>query len=199
LRADEKRVREVTELGLAYNLLTAYTSFVAIDTEVRNNGKATTVKQPLPLPQGVSDYAVGGNMAKSYASPMAAVSESSRSYDQSVLSRGAKVEKDKETATKWTMKALTVSEGLSKQEITRIVRRHLSEIEGCVPGTNLRGVLELRLTLNPDGTVKAVEVISPTIREVAIKKCLTEGVIKWQFPVTPQGRETRVTVRIDMI
>ena len=61
LRTDDRRVREVTDLGLKYNLLTAYTSFVAVDTEFRTqNGKPTLVKQPLPLPQGVSDYAVGG-------------------------------------------------------------------------------------------------------------------------------------------
>ena len=40
--------------------MTNYTSFVAIDEEVVNkDGKQTTVKQPLPLPEGVSDYAVG--------------------------------------------------------------------------------------------------------------------------------------------
>ncbi|HJV37779.1 MAG TPA: VIT and VWA domain-containing protein, partial [Geothrix sp.] len=58
--ADEGRKAEVTRLGLAYNLLTAYTSFVAVDTQVRNaNGTSTTVTQPLPLPEGVSDAAVG--------------------------------------------------------------------------------------------------------------------------------------------
>lgn len=52
---------QVTKLGLEYNLLTNYTSFVAIDSEVRNQGgNAVTVKQPLPLPEGVSNYAVGG-------------------------------------------------------------------------------------------------------------------------------------------
>lgn len=52
--------KEITELGLKYNLLTEYTSFVAVDYEVRNNGDSLiTVKQPLPLPEGVSDYAVG--------------------------------------------------------------------------------------------------------------------------------------------
>lgn len=52
---------EVTRLGLEYNLLTRYTSFIAIDTEVRNGeGNSTTVRQPLPLPQGVSNHAVGG-------------------------------------------------------------------------------------------------------------------------------------------
>ncbi|NJL15235.1 MAG: VWA domain-containing protein, partial [Microscillaceae bacterium] len=55
-----QRVREVIELGLKYNLLTAYTSFVAIDTEVRNPDRPlSTVKQPLPLPEGVSDRALG--------------------------------------------------------------------------------------------------------------------------------------------
>lgn len=57
-------IKEVTQLGLKYNLLTAYTSFVAIDTEVRNKEKnATTVKQPLPLPKGVSNNAIGFSVA----------------------------------------------------------------------------------------------------------------------------------------
>ena len=60
LRNDDTRIRTVTDLGLEYSLMTPYTSFVAIDTEIRaKDGKPTSVKQPLPLPQGVSDYAVG--------------------------------------------------------------------------------------------------------------------------------------------
>ena len=56
---DETRLA-VTELGLKYELLTAYTSFVAVHEVVRNTeGPAQTVDQPLPLPQGVSDLAVG--------------------------------------------------------------------------------------------------------------------------------------------
>lgn len=51
---------EITKLGLTYHLLTTYTSFVAVDEVVRNpQGKQTLVKQPLPLPQGVSNNAVG--------------------------------------------------------------------------------------------------------------------------------------------
>jgi Ca-activated chloride channel family protein len=57
---DDKSVREITDLGLKYNLLTAYTSFIAIREKVVNpNGDATNVEQPLPLPVGVSDMAVG--------------------------------------------------------------------------------------------------------------------------------------------
>lgn len=59
--SDAKTVEEITRLGLSYNLLTGFTSFVAVDSRVRNeNGQTTTVQQPLPLPEGVSDLAVGG-------------------------------------------------------------------------------------------------------------------------------------------
>ncbi len=52
---------EVTQLGLKYGLLTPYTSFVAVLEKRRNReGTAQEVEQPLPLPLGVSDLAVGG-------------------------------------------------------------------------------------------------------------------------------------------
>jgi Ca-activated chloride channel family protein len=58
------RRQQVTDLGLKYGLLTEFTSFVAIDQRVRrSDGRLETVKQPLPLPQGVSDLAVGGTAA----------------------------------------------------------------------------------------------------------------------------------------
>ena len=61
---DALRVQShITELGLTYNLLTAYTSFVAVDRVVRNDGtELSRVEQPLPLPQGVSDAAVGDGL-----------------------------------------------------------------------------------------------------------------------------------------
>lgn len=60
LRPDDERIKETTSLGLTYNLLTAYTSFVAVDRETRNpGGNAALVKQPLPLPNGVENSAVG--------------------------------------------------------------------------------------------------------------------------------------------
>lgn len=60
-RLGNNESKEILELGLKYNLLTAYTSFVAIDTrKVKNSdGEMVTVEQVLPLPKGVSNYAVG--------------------------------------------------------------------------------------------------------------------------------------------
>jgi len=54
------RQGEITALGLKYSLLTDFTSFVAVDTLVRATpGASVTVQQPLPMPQGVSNAAVG--------------------------------------------------------------------------------------------------------------------------------------------
>ena len=52
---------EIIELGLKYNLLTNYTSFIAVDSIIRNEGgNDTTVIQPLPIPERVTDNALGG-------------------------------------------------------------------------------------------------------------------------------------------
>jgi Ca-activated chloride channel family protein len=57
---DGSAAKEITALGLAYGLLTDYTSFVAVDRVVRNpTGAQRSVDQPQPLPEGVSDLAVG--------------------------------------------------------------------------------------------------------------------------------------------
>ncbi len=77
LQGNDATVKEITALGLAYNLLTDFTSFVAVDRTVRNrDGRVETVTQPLPLPQGVSDLAVGkasvSAVAKFAAAPQAA-------------------------------------------------------------------------------------------------------------------------------
>ncbi len=65
VQPDEGRIAEVTRLGLEYSLLTAYTSFVAIDTVIARPGDKPlrTVNQPLPLPAGVSDLAVGFDLS----------------------------------------------------------------------------------------------------------------------------------------
>jgi Ca-activated chloride channel family protein len=58
--ADPERVKAVTNLGLKYNLLTQYTSFIAVLENIRNTGEpAQDVNQPLPIPLGVTDMAVG--------------------------------------------------------------------------------------------------------------------------------------------
>jgi len=57
----EGNQKAITELGLKYNLLTRYTSFIAVREVVTNpTGSAQDVNQALPLPLRVSDLAIGG-------------------------------------------------------------------------------------------------------------------------------------------
>jgi len=62
LALDEGRRQAIVALGIAHNLLTNYTSFVAVDEVVRRapGEPVRTVAQPSVLPEGVSNLAVGG-------------------------------------------------------------------------------------------------------------------------------------------
>ncbi len=57
---DDAARQEVVRLGLTYQLLTRFTSFIAMLEQVRNSGApAKDILQPLPLPKGVSNLAIG--------------------------------------------------------------------------------------------------------------------------------------------
>ena len=55
---------QITSLGLKYNLLTPYTSFIAVDRIVRNTTPTQTaaVNQPSPMPENVQDSAIGSEV-----------------------------------------------------------------------------------------------------------------------------------------
>jgi Ca-activated chloride channel homolog len=58
------RREAITALGLQHSLLTNYTSFIAVDHVVRHldADSRVSVNQPLPLPQGVSNHAIGATV-----------------------------------------------------------------------------------------------------------------------------------------
>jgi Ca-activated chloride channel family protein len=63
-QANPENRAEITSLGLTYNLLTAHTSFIAVNDVIHNpEGNSEDVDQPLPLPLHVSNLAVGGSVS----------------------------------------------------------------------------------------------------------------------------------------
>ena len=193
LHPTDGRVKEVTELGLAYNLLTAYTSFVAVDTEVRNTaGQSTTVKQPLPLPQGVSDYAVGGmKLSQEPTSFMTRKEVAGQLATDAVTEQKGFEEKDK---SKVTVGDVIVPEGLSKEVVLKLVQKKAGEIERCYFGREVRGKLILELTVGLDGKVRSVKITSSPLKDSGVERCVTESVKKWQFPAVQGGREVKATI-----
>jgi Ca-activated chloride channel family protein len=201
LRQDDKRVIEVTDLGLKYNLLTAYTSFVAIDTEIRNkNGRPVTVKQPLPLPQGVSDYAVGGGKSfgcnavsaealRSQAAPSVYYKDGMQKADFS----SKKEEKDK-LAGSLSIEGVKASGTLSTHAVRNTVNTHINEIEACISTNNYSGKVTFQIKINADGTVKNAEIKSSKVMSEALRNCMAQAVKRWIFMKSTGA--TRVTFTV---
>jgi Ca-activated chloride channel family protein len=211
LRPDNKRVQEITILGLDYNLLTAHTSFVAVDTQVRNKeGKPVTVKQPLPLPQGVSDYAVGGHnlayapSAYPAAAPLKAKASRHGSYRadtayemaggysggySSGLAEGEpKGQLKKEAAVR--IDVVKVKGSLSKQEALNSLKQQIQQLRSC---GQLSGKLVISLKIAADGSVKEMKIISGAGNAA---QCIRHTVESWIF--TPAKGETRMEIKLSL-
>jgi Ca-activated chloride channel family protein len=199
LRTSGARTDEVTKLGIDYNLLTAYTSFVAVDTEIRNTGdKPTTVTQPLPLPQGVSDYAVGGSMklyAPAAAMQMLAKPEAPPLEDRALRHPRATAD-ERQKGVALSLEDVTVSRNLSKDVALKSLREHLQKLEPCFAPE--RGKVVLRVTFNADGTVKAVQVLSGALRSGAAPQCIMDRLKEVRLPATGDGKEALATVTLSL-
>lgn len=194
LRADDKRIQEVTELGLTYNLLTAYTSFIAIDTEIRNkDGQLSTVKQPLPLPQGVSDYAMGGALKESFAPSSYRMNKQAVSKDEE-KSVQSNITQSNEGGKGAIIGEIITSGALSKELMHKTLEKHLHEFQKCYRKIHLQGKLIVRLIIRADGTVKSVNVVSSELKDRKVQQCMTQKMKKWKFPFKKGNREVTATV-----
>ncbi len=222
LRPDDGRVKQITQLGLTYNLLTAYTSFVAIDTQVRvKNGQAVTVKQPLPLPEGVSDLAVGEGSAmmkasRAYAPALAPAG--SMSADQSLpkmeglKEKEAGREEDKKNGKPSSGPAqvrlgeLVVTGGLSQEEVQKILQGELNSFQLCLQEAlkaqpNLKGKMIMKFTIDARGRVIQVQVSETDLKAKGKEweRCIRQRLLALQFPASAGGVQVTVTVPFILI
>jgi len=203
LRSDDKRIEEVTELGLAYNLLTGYTSFVAVDSEVRNKeGKTTTVNQPLPLPEGVSDHAVGGNALAAaapakmmlYRQQKAAPAESAGLMGSGLQDKREK----KKDAVQLTVREITAQGGLSRDAVRMTVEQQAKSLRGCIPTTQVSAKIKIKLTIDAKGSIKNVEILFTEIKDKAVEECLRRTLKGWKFDASSSGSETEAVIALQV-
>ncbi|MBW2095237.1 MAG: AgmX/PglI C-terminal domain-containing protein [Deltaproteobacteria bacterium] len=206
LNKDGEIVREITSLGLTYNLMTAYTSFVAVDPKVRLRGEtATTVTQPLPLPQGVSNLAVGQGWyackGRPAALPVAAMKERVR--------RSAKKEADlaehnaglPHTGRKGHLglELVRVSQGLSKKQILDYLEKNRPRVERCLGNAfatkgNREVQIMIRLELDARGNVAGVKVVRDTTRDKGLEFCMVNVLKQFKFPASGNLKKGTVTI-----
>ncbi len=213
LRPKDERIKEVTNLGLTYNLLTAYTSFVAIDTQIRlENGQALTVKQPLPLPQGVSDYAVGNGFAAQKMSvlsgpspPVAArqgmVEEKSRDYEgERSVSEVTHTEPASGEAH-IELREVEMSEGMSEEAVRKILQKHVTSIDPCYKvaqgkQTHLKGKVVVTFVIDPQGRVAKTRIVKREQKNGVFERCIVQKLEKLHFPASEEGKTVVVTMTL---
>lgn len=213
LKPLDERIQTVTNLGLTYNLLTAYTSFVAVDTQVRlKDGHAVTIKQPLPLPHGVSDYAVGGNRSytrKALSTFAAAPSltglkdkaqEESIDYKkEGILAKEPEMDASISMGKHMEVKKVAVTEGLSEESIKELLKKHFRSFNLCYrqalrKNSGLNGEVVFKIDVDSVGRVKKVNMDKGIKKNREFEQCLVHELKMLHFPIPTKGRSVQVTV-----
>ncbi len=211
LRPNDERVEEVTDLGLRYNLLTAYTSFVAIDNVARlKDGQATTVRQPLPLPQGVSDLAVGRGSFAQKAGSRAAPSSNWMGIKGMMKESCGEHRKDKQVTSDEELlepaleqihvelRKITVTQGLSKKAVHRLLTQHIHSIKLCLEralnkGSVHKGKVVLCFVIDPSGRVTKMRVVESQVKSTGLEHCMVQKLGALFFPAPEGGKKVTVT------
>ena len=226
LFSEQETKSQVTSLGLKYNLMTPYTSFVAIDNQVRNkDGKVTTVKQPLPLPEGVSDYAVGGGYGGGYA-PMASPpvkysyggggaswgnfamngampeyykAEERVDYEESEPVRGMDGYENIQN-----IKILSLSsKEISEAELEKYLESHAGDIISCINknilNKNTEIILEGEVSAET-GKVISLKIISGVNQDKSLFACLFKTISSWEKLLTSNNKLSKnITFKFKLI
>lgn len=195
LAPNDDRIEEVTRLGLKYNLLTQYTSFVAVDSLVRNkDGESTTIKQPLPLPEGVSDYAVGQGAPRKMlyrTSPSPTVLPMNQADGLALTEQeiskeeGKPADKKSPARVEHLAEKMKITGNLKKEDLTKLIEANIEAFLGCYENVlkrspQLSGEIVLRFDIDDSGKIHKIELYSEGWAPKMLKKCIADNVKKWR-------------------
>jgi len=203
-RSLDEHAEKITALGLQYNLLTNYTSFIAIDSEIRNEGgNITTVKQPLPLPEGVSNYAVGGiyasqgiasspRMLRKSGSGKLSMAEGAYEVDGISLDEDTELEKKDIPLT--TVEKMPEFPGKT-DGLKKFIEQHIRYPDN-LKNSGISGNVYVEFVIDVDGSVIDVKIlrgIHPELDKEAIR------VLKLTSKMWKPGREGSKAVKVQMV
>ncbi len=190
----EDTKQEVTEVGLAYNLLTRYTSFVAVDTEIRNaTGNSVTVRQPLPLPEGVSNYAIGGVTAAApgLRKSVAATEQRYRGELETDAISPGREDLPEEQSLFYAVEKMPAFQG-GMQALEKFIRDRLVYPESLL-NKPINGKVLVEFIVEEDGSIKEIRIargLHPLLDREALRVIrLSSG--QW-IPGMQKGKPVRV-------
>jgi Ca-activated chloride channel family protein len=216
---DEARIKEITALGLKYSLMSPFTSFVAVDQVKRADGTLVTVKQPLPLPEGVSDLAVGGfapggRMAKAKVGmPLASRGETGmrgtpERYVSALPPSPAPAPEPAPAPSgvpapagvKMTVQVNQVKGPLTQKGIKEALEAELPALTACCQdalktGVKLPASVTLTFNVGAGGKVSGPVLPKLPLGYESLTKCLSQAVQNITFP-DPGKKTAAVTVKL---
>ncbi|MFO0627194.1 MAG: VIT domain-containing protein [Polyangiales bacterium] len=203
----------ITRLALAHHLVSAFTSFVAVDTSERvGNGAPRTVNQPLDGPQGVNLGAAGGSIGDAFgygglgatgqgwggggagAGTLGMGSVGTLGHGTghgygTGMGRGLR-----ERASSVLLRATTptVSGSLNTDLIRRVVQRNLGQVRRCYEialraNPALTGRLVPRFVIDAQGRVVGVQFTVNTLNDPSVAACVEAALRRWIFPAPGSG------------
>ena len=89
---------------------------------------------------------------------------------------------------------MTVSKGLSREQVLRTAQNHLTEMGKCNAGMKISGQAVVLLTINPDGTVKSAKLETRYVKNKTLRQCILDQVKGWLFDAAADGKESQATV-----
>ncbi len=225
-RTDPERKGEfeeaVTKLALDYQLMSRFTSFVAVDSAIRNeDGDPVAVPVAVPLPEGVEESAasahryarvstirgLGGLGASGFGRggggrKLGRAGGLSSSPLVGGLPGGGKAFKVR-SATPRALKAApsprmsladVAGDGAADKTILRRRSRALRVCLAKAPTTSAR--LEVRLEIGKHGRVVAVKFVKGAEEIPALAECIKARLKLWRFPRSPKKRTLKFRLQL---
>ena len=179
LQRSDERVKKVTNLGLTYNLLTAYTSFVAIDTQVRRDkdGKLVTVKQALPLPAGVPATALPGYAVGFDPSLSGKIVRYNTVSKEELLSKPAEKIEIGNLSLDINEIPLTLIKSMMEDKLITLNSCYERFVQ---QGLRIEGTITVKVTIDRTGHITSVKIVRNELNDT-VGKCMTDQIKEWHF------------------
>jgi len=198
LSRDQATIDQIIKLSKTYNLMTEFTSFIAIDSVVSNtSGQSKTIVQPAALPQGVSNLAVGGEEVKTLQSVVATTTAiGTVDFDSGTDDASVPVATEN-TVVEEVQEPFIIVEQMpeypgGQAELMKYLSSNL-QYPVSAQENGIQGTVYVRFEVDKDGKVKNIKIlrsISPEIDKEAIR--LVMAMPAWK-PGRQGGRDVNVS------
>ena len=112
--------------------------------------------------------------------------------------RGAAISGQGQSFVSLDLPGTSVEEGLTKEEVGKVIHAHISEIRYCYESSMLRssdieGKLVLDFTIGGTGAVKTAAVKESSLNDPRLDDCILRRLTKWSFPKPNGGVDVAVS------